>query len=346
MRIFIKFLIFVSFSYEIAFADAPQVIELSSDKQTYAMGEKAVLMTTIVTEPDNQTSEIFLEATVNGHPAKLTKISNVISAAVTQVPSVQGTFDFQVSAYLQDKHFATQISEAIFSLKKEIFDLSEKRKSETDPIKQYYLDQAIARDESDIISLESALIANRLLVETKNLLISVDSTKKQEDRKISHPALVLTTDRVDRVFHLNEHATIIAHIYPNLVDQGAGPQENFVTLEIDGVAVFGSLGESYDHYVFKTNPFDDRDLGNHNVIGTLWIRNKKRADDIQNAITLANIRLSEQIDLRDRTEDLYLKGYYSEEVDDLTKIIDTLYIVLDGLKVSVGDTYITFSVVP
>ncbi|WP_374077023.1 hypothetical protein [Bdellovibrio bacteriovorus] len=340
MKRFLLALLFLKSSFSLA--AAPAFVELSSDKVFYQIGDQAVLMATVSTQPNNPAVEVYLEGKLDGNAIKLIKISDSISSAVTPIFNAEGNFEFEIKAYFQDKKFAKDTTIAMAGLQKEIIFLQEKLSTETNPTKRNLLQQAIDRDRADLISLENNLIVHRLLVETKAINLSVSSA--QESRAPLHPALVITTDHADNTYSSGETAVLNAHVYTNLIGQLDGPQETIISATIDEEAIYEIFEETPDHYLIKTTFDEFNSVGDHEIVGTLWVRNKARSNKLRDAITKAEKRRAEQIVLKDNTEDPYLEAYYQMEIDDLSKIIDSYYLVLDGIKSRFAETRIILSV--
>ncbi|AFY03086.1 hypothetical protein [Bdellovibrio bacteriovorus] len=321
-----------------AFAD-PQFIELKSGKTQYVVGERAVLLASVRTSPSDPATEVHLEATWNTDAIKLTKFSDTEFAVVTPVLPDTSPYHWEVKAYLQNRASALNLNSSIALLQKENILLSQKHSLETDPEKKALLLQAISENEALILGLQTQLQQGRTLLETKELYVYPTQVKK--GHRLSSP-LQISTDKVDDVFVVGESGTVTFQVNPSeMTETYEFVSEVEATLGASPMVLVKNSDLNYQSSIDGSM----LTVGSHAISASLFIRNKRDANSLLDAIDKAALMKAKNEQLRDAETNTALIAYYQREVDDLTAIISAFYAVYADMKIFVATANLTIEVV-
>ncbi|WP_413943306.1 RCC1 domain-containing protein [Bdellovibrio sp. HCB-162] len=295
-----------------SWGQTPQFLDLKTNKSSYEVGERIVVMASVRTAPLDPDSEIYIESKWDGANMRLIKFTDNESAGVTPAMVQSGYFTWQVKAFLQNKGLARDIEISILNLEKEIATLRVQYDAETDSDKKTLLSDAIAENEQSKNSLQTQLRNNRILVETKELQVSVYESSK--NIKAALPTFSITTSRPNGLLQYGEPGDILFKITPGT----GGVMKNRFVASFDG---YGRSVTQVDEFTYKLDLQEyDSTVGNHTVFVTLNVRNKRDSDSLLSAITMAGIRKQELEILRDSSLSSGLASYYQREIDDIVLI--------------------------
>lgn len=109
-----------------------ELIEISKDKTSYAVGDRAKFVVKSKHPPANSDLEYFLEVRLDGGEIKkIEKRGEVFR--FSSPPLLLGSHNLMISVFIQDRRMASSLLEAISNLSKKLYDNSLKLESETDP---------------------------------------------------------------------------------------------------------------------------------------------------------------------------------------------------------------------
>lgn len=323
-----------------SFASAnPQFIDLKSGEAQYEVGERAVLLASVRTSPTDPGMEVHLEATWNSEKMKLTKFSDTEFAVVTPAMPDTNPYHWEVKAYLQDRDSALNLNSSIALIQKENILLNQKHALETDPDKKALLLQAISENEALILGLRSQLELGRTLVETKELYIYPVQSKKA--KKLALP-LEISTDKIDNIFTVGEAGNITFTVNPSeLSETYEFDSEVEAQMGATQMSVTKNSEVSFQSYL-DTNGLA---VGYHSISATLFIRNKRDANSLLDAINKAAVMKAKTEQLRDGETSAAMIAYYQREIDDLTAIIAAFYGVYAEMRTSVATASLNIEIV-
>ncbi|KHD87984.1 MAG: hypothetical protein OM95_10655 [Bdellovibrio sp. ArHS] len=321
------------------FAATPQFIELRTNKASYTVGEKVVLMASVKTSPTDPDSEVFVTGTWGAAPIKLVKFSDFESAAVTPPLVSPGQMVFHVDAYLQNKQLAKNILTSVASLEQESIKLNNLLSKETIPAKKANLQQAIDNNSQLRQDLLSQLSSHRTLVESKDVTVTV-AAALLEKKLVS--GLSLIPDHLNYTYSLGQNANIAASVDAAALGYDIKEIDLFLTAKINANPLIATPTNpsSFNISISSAN----LSLGSHEVTASLTVRNKRDGKSLNDAISAGFLYKSEMIQERNKATDPNLIAYYQSEIDDLDLIIAAFSDVLDNLKIFIGDTLITIKV--
>jgi len=187
--------------------NGPLFLELSSDKSSYSVGEKAILSANIVIQPDDPTYEIYLKAKFDNKKIKLTRLTEHRAVALTPSFDDLGNYVWQVKVYLQKKRPAANLNESIAYYQSVITQCEGRLEYETDPDIISTLKDAIANAKTLIRQMERDLEDLRILVGVQTLTVAVESKQTVTNNNVS-PAFYIETDRDNDTFAVGERATL------------------------------------------------------------------------------------------------------------------------------------------
>ncbi len=145
-----------------AFADT-KLIQLSSDKTTYAAGETAVLRAMLLSEPENTDFEFEALGQLNGADLPMDRITQFESFA--NVANLQaGAYTWTVNIYLQDARLARDLKASIDFYNGKIANIDAELVTNPPPERVAELEADKAEDQSLITAAQNQLTANRTFV--------------------------------------------------------------------------------------------------------------------------------------------------------------------------------------
>ena len=121
-----------------------EVLRISSDRPSYAAGEKAVLRAMLTSKPDNSTMEFDLEGRLNGVLLPISRITEFEFFSVTEGLAA-GTHSWSATVYLQDARLARDLKASLNFFATEIQKIDALLETETDPEKIAALQAARTR---------------------------------------------------------------------------------------------------------------------------------------------------------------------------------------------------------
>jgi len=313
------------FSLNLALAqNGPQFLNLSSDQDNYSTGQKAVLIAHVAIQPDNPNFELFLAADFNGVAIELTKLTDKEWASVTPTLNDTGSFAWSVRAYVQNKREAAELDGAIAYYEELIGQCSDHLQTTTDPEQIALLLQTINQSNDIKSELEDQLVALRTLVEISTFNVEVNLNHSESFiSTVPDPSFFIDTDREDHTYQLGERATLFVHILTNF--QG---QETVVRAIFGGQDIAVTKSNEKE-FISLTDEFVSGDEGDHTYTATIYTRDKQRADSNRKAIQSGTKLRNSYIKKRNATQDPAKKAFFQKKIDEITRIIQTLYEILE-----------------
>lgn len=305
---------------------APDFIELQPNSFYYSVGEKAVLVSSVRSSPTNPNSEVFMRATLDGAPIKITKFAETEAASITPVFVSEGTHVWTVNAYLQDRDFVRNLELNIIKSQDELVVLREKLESETNSDKIQLLNEAITFFETDISALESRIESHRVLVQQESLEFEVHALKLLG----SGPILEISTSSPTNTFNYGDPVTV----YFKVIEGTNGPVKSNIAATVN----YSQQNlEQVNENLYKVDvAYSDLFVGSLQITANYYYKNRYSSDSLLKAYMNAGVRTAELEVLRDSAINASLKSYYQRELDDVLKIREAFFDIEGRLYVSSG----------
>lgn len=129
----VSFLLCAFFALPIPGVYAAELVSLTSNKSSYAVGESAILRTQFSVRAQGPDLEYFVSGNVNGEPVSFSAVAEDDFFAVSSPFSVSGTYLVQAQGFIQDKRQASEISGSITFFENRNLEITELLETETDP---------------------------------------------------------------------------------------------------------------------------------------------------------------------------------------------------------------------
>jgi|GEM_PF-3437702 Alpha-tubulin suppressor and related RCC1 domain-containing proteins len=309
LLIFSLFFIFTG----IVSAQTPKFIDLNTNKNSYVVGDRAVLMASIRTTPVNSDEEIFLKSTLAGANIKILMLGLTEGVHVTPALAA-GAYLWEVKAYIQNKDAALNLITGIAECDAQDIKLNRLYAAETDTVKRAKLMDAITENMELKAKFIEQLDAGRVLVETKQQTVSVTPVKR--NISMVNP-ITINVDHTDQIYFVGQSAYVTANIDLEAVEsdeelsfESVGSFDNQFMSKMD--PTFGYFGFSVQQSLLT--------LGQHAVKIDLYSRNHRNATSLKSAQANANFRKYEMEGLRDSATSSAMAAYYQKEIDDIVLI--------------------------
>lgn len=329
------FILISTFLFSVwGYAQAPQFVELNTSKSSYIVGDRAVLMASIRTNPTNPNDELFLKSTLVGSQIKLTKLSDYEAVHVTPTLAV-GNYLWEVKAYVQNKAAAQDLTQGIIEADALDIKLARLYADETDSTKRAKLQDAIAENAALKVMLNEQLDAGRVLVETKQKTLSVTSAKRKSS--FANP-ITITVDHSNQIYYFGQSAYVAANV-------------DHEEVETDEDLIFETEGFLDNQFVSRADPMygyfgfyissNLLPLGERTIKVDLYSRNRRNANSLRSARENAGYRKTQLEYLRDTATSPAMADYYQKEVDELVLVqsaLGDLYMSLRTLQASASLT--------
>lgn len=137
-----------------------EVIRISSDRATYAAGEKAVLRAMLASKPDNSVMEFDVEGELDGEIFPITRITDFEFYSVTP-PLAAGVHELSATVYLQDARLARDLKASISYFASEIARIDLALETATDPNQILELQAAKAKYQNLLAATQTQLASIR-----------------------------------------------------------------------------------------------------------------------------------------------------------------------------------------
>ncbi|WP_413943305.1 hypothetical protein [Bdellovibrio sp. HCB-162] len=323
-------------SFSLAYGQSLSTLRMN--KSQFVEGERAVLLASLNSSPQNADEEYFMLGSLNTNQLKLTRISDTEAASVT-VPLALGTYSWEVKTYKQSKSLAKQIEADLLMAEVDIQKVSRLLSSETDPNKISDLTTALQNLNDRKVNLKTQLSQGRTLIEAKSISFQVVSQYKRLHRTTN--ALTLSTNMTNDTFVSGEQGTLSVAIDEG--NLGGSGLEAEISATLGGTSVW-PVKVSEWLYQSEINSAQ-LGAGSHAYVATLYTRDKASASSIRDAIVKGGNRKVQTEILKNSTLNSRLILYYEKEIADLVMILDSFYGVLDQLKTLVETKSLTLTVV-
>lgn len=173
------FLTLFSLAASRAFSDgsrtnpAAELIQLSSNKTTYAVNEIATFQVKFLTQPQNPLKEFYVRSTLAGVAMDIDRVSENLGYTVAKLSEVK-TYVWQVKVYLQDKDVVADLYESIDNWYNENAELDKRIVRTIEVAKINELKNLKARNLDLIQGAKASINENRTLVGSAvNLSVTV-----------------------------------------------------------------------------------------------------------------------------------------------------------------------------
>ncbi|MCO5142776.1 MAG: hypothetical protein M9962_06775 [Oligoflexia bacterium] len=140
-----------------------QLFEISSDKDSYSSGERAIIKAQEIISLDDKEYEYALVAKVDGNPQRIDRINEKLFQSETSSLST-GLHVFSIEVFKQNKRFAKNIEESINKVDGEILFIDRELERETDQSK---IDKLVKR--RNLLLQRNEYLKNKLQSQRKKL---------------------------------------------------------------------------------------------------------------------------------------------------------------------------------
>lgn len=308
-------------------------LELISNKQMYQASEKAVLLVKATDSLSNSEEEFVIHQTLNNHPIRAHKLSEVIFASV-ESSLLDGDNIWEVSLYKRNKESSRVLEVDILKLQREKKKLQKMLSIEKDSVKIPLLVNAITNCENLINSKNSLLLSGRTLISSvsKVLRMNLSVVKKQDPLEVQlsiYPSenVPWGTYAAISAYILSEEENI-GRVEAKLNNVNVEMNKDYYTNEYfyDFMAQYSNRGSN--HFEFLVFELDSERFETFNVAAQSGVYKR-----------------FELLVARDSAVYPELKEYYEAEVEDLNLIIDEIFKVIKNSEIVIASESLNFSIV-
>ncbi|WII72087.1 hypothetical protein QJS83_16620 [Bdellovibrio sp. 22V] len=316
---------------------AEDLITLSSDKAGYVLGERAFLKVKINSQPLNPDNEYYFQSTFQDEGQKIVMLSDTEAFAVSNPLDDFSSKIWEVSLYIQNKKRAEEYNATIAFFRQKNLEIDEKLNKETSQSNRDILTQQKIRNEQIIVNSQAKLQAGRTFLQTKTLILTLDTLSPILKKSFVDPTIEITPDDPSKVYDLGEVAKFNVAISnattdTELIVKGEVPthQGRIPIILTKSTAANGSID-------FTTATLNTGDEGRRKFIANVSYRSRSEAAYYRNIVIQSETRKGEYIILKSKTQDERKKAYYDMLIAELDRAIVYNNEKLHALLVKIND---------